>query len=114
MSEEIKAFYKKFEEDTGKMQKLTPNMFSGFSGLFQKVMSEGALSVQQKELIALAIGVAVRCEPCIVLHVKKALGVGATKEDILEAASVAAMMGGGPVVTHVPVVIDALEANGAL
>ena len=35
---------------------------------------------------------------------------GKTKEQILEAASVAMMMAGGPALTHIPVVIDTLEA----
>ena len=63
-----------------------------------------------EELIALAIGVTQRCTPCIRLHVQKCLQAGATGEQILEAASVAVMMGGGPAYTHIPVVMSALEA----
>jgi len=43
------------------------------------------------------------------LHVQKCLDAGATKEQILEAASVAVMMGGGPAYTHIPVVMETLE-----
>ncbi len=110
MANEAKEFFEKFKSDFGKMQKQLPDMVSGFSGLFSKVMKEGALSVKEKELIALAIGVAMKCEPCIRLHVQKCLAAGATKEQILEAASVATMMGGGPAYTHIPIVIDTLEA----
>ena len=49
---------------------------------------------------------ALRCEPCIQLHGKKCVEAGATREQVLEAACVAVMMGGGPVYTHVPIVID--------
>ena len=86
-------------------------MMTGFGTLFSKVMGEGVLTVREKELIALGIAVATQCEPCIKLHVKKCLGAGATKEQILEAASVAVMMAGGPGFTHVPLVIDAIEAS---
>ena len=111
MSEDVKAFYKKFEADAENMKKMTPNMMAGFGGLFQKVMGEGKLTVREKELIAVGIAVAIQCKPCIFLHVKKCLGSGATKEEILEAAQVSVMMAGGPGYTHMPEVIDALEAN---
>ena len=60
--------------------------------------------------MALGIGVAQRCKPCIVAHTKKCLEAGATKEQILEAASVAVIMNGGPAYMYIPVVIDTLEA----
>ena len=73
-------------------------------------MKDGALSLKQKELITLAAGLAVRCEPCIILHVQKCLDASASKEEILEAASVVIMMQGGPSYTYVPKVVEALEA----
>lgn len=109
MSQEIKDFFDKFKHDMVKMKEQAPDMINGFGGLFSKVMGEGSITALEKELIAVAIGVAVRCEPCIKLHVNKCLDAGATKEQILEAASVAVMMGGGPAYTHIPVVIDTLE-----
>ena len=109
MSQEITEFFEKFKNDNAKMKEQTPDMLSGFGGLFTKVMGEGALTVLEKELIAVGIAVAANCSHCIRLHVKKCVEVGATKEQILEAASVAVMMGGGPAYTHIPVVIDTLE-----
>jgi alkylhydroperoxidase/carboxymuconolactone decarboxylase family protein YurZ len=44
------------------------------------------------------------------LHVQKALSAGATKEEIFEACQVVLMMGGGPVFTHIPLVIETIEA----
>ncbi len=77
-------------------------------------MKEGALSVREKELIALGIGLAVRCVPCINLHVEKCITAGATAAQILEAAGAAVMMQGGPSFTHVPEVVRALEHFGKL
>lgn len=74
----------------------------------ESVMSEGALTARQKELIALGIGLAVRREPCINLHVEKCIEADATGEQILEAAGVAVMVQ-GEAVKHVPEVIRALE-----
>ncbi|MBN1972994.1 MAG: carboxymuconolactone decarboxylase family protein [Sedimentisphaerales bacterium] len=109
MSQEIKEYFEKFNTDSAKMKEQAPNMMNGFGNLFSKIMAEGALKTFEKELIAVGIAVAMRCEPCIKLHVKKCLDAGATKEHVLEAAGVAVMMGGGPAFTHIPVVMDTIE-----
>ena len=110
MGNATKEFYEKFAKDSAKMGELLPDAMNGFKGMFGSIMKEGALAVKEKELIALSIAVATNCTPCIRLHTKKCLDAGATKEQILEAAAVAMMMAGGPAFTHVPIVIDALEA----
>ena len=107
---DAKEFLSKFGKDLEKMKTETGGMVGAFGALFGKTMAEGTLSVKQKELIALAIAVAKQCEPCIILHVKKCVDSGATREEILEACGVAVMMSGGPGYTHIPVAIDALDA----
>jgi len=92
------------------MKECCPDLTAGFGGMFAKIMKDGALSVKEKELIALGIGVAIQCEPCIRIHTQKCIEAEATEAQILEAASVAVMMGGGPAYTHVPMVIETLEA----
>ena len=84
-------------------------VYQAFVDMEQKTYQDGNLSKKQKELIALGIGVAQRCEPCILLHVRKCLDAGATPEEIIEAAGVSVMMQGGPGYTHLPLVIQALE-----
>ena len=110
MSNDVKQWFEDFQASMAKTTKVASDAVRGFGGLFQKVMGEGSISVREKELIALGIGVALRCEPCIRLHVKKCLEVGATKEQIIEAAQVAVMMGGGPCYTYLPMVVETLEA----
>ncbi len=110
MADETKEFFEKFKNDVAKMKQQIPDAVNGFAGLFSKVMQDGALSLREKEFVALGIGVAQCCVPCIRAHAQKCLDAGATKEQILEAASVAVMMGGGPAYTHIPVVMDTLEA----
>lgn len=109
MCNDIKQWFEDFQASMAKTTKLAPDGVKGFGGLFQKVMGDGSISVREKELIALGIGVALRCEPCIRLHVKKCLELGATKEQIIEAAQVAVMMGGGPCCTYLPMVVETLE-----
>ena len=86
------------------------DLIRGFSGLHQATMKPGTLTTAEKELMALAIGLAVRCENCMYAHVQAALSAGATREQILEAAGVAVMMQGGPTYTYLPRVIEALDA----
>ncbi len=68
------------------------------------------LNIKHKEFIALGIAVSMGCEYCIYHHTAAAMKNGATEEEILEAASVAIIMGGGPAFIHIKHVIDALEA----
>lgn len=107
---ETVQFLEQFKGSVEKMKALHPDVVKGFGGLFMSVMKAGALDVKQKELVALGIAVAQRCEPCIILHVQKSLEAGNSPEEIIEAAGVAVMMQGGPAYTHLPVVIEALEA----
>jgi AhpD family alkylhydroperoxidase len=106
---EVGKFFDQWTTDQTKLKELAPEVLRGFGGLFQATMKEGALTVREKELIALGIGLAMRCLPCINLHVQKCLQAGATPEQILEAAAVAVMMQGGPSFTYVPEVMRALE-----
>ena len=113
MGESVKEFYEQFKKDQGRMQAAAPDLMKGFGTFYQAVTRKGALETKQKELVAVGIALAQSCEACIYLHVKKALGAGATRDEVLEAAAVGVMMQGGPAYTHFPYVLDALEANDA-
>ena len=56
MPKEAKDFFEKFPKDMKKMKELTGDAVDGFMGMFAKIMGEGALSVREKELVALAAG----------------------------------------------------------
>jgi AhpD family alkylhydroperoxidase len=112
MANDAKNFFDKYQDDAKKRKELAPDLVQGFSGLSGKVMTEGSLTLREKEMVALGIAVAVRCIPCIKLHVKASLAAGATKQDIMEAVSVSVLMAGGPAYTHIAVVTDTLEELG--
>jgi len=61
MVESVKEFLQQWKANNAKMQKLIPDVIKSLGGLFQSIMKNGALSLKQKELIALAVGLAVRC-----------------------------------------------------
>ena len=111
MSTRAKEYYEQNASAMRPVRASMPELVKGFAGLHQAAMKMGdALTVAQKELVALAIGLAVRCENCIYAHVQAALNAGATREQILEAAGVAVMMQGGPTYTYLPRVTEALDA----
>lgn len=92
-----------------------PDVITSFNNLTNAVLNkEGKLSIKEKQLIALGIAVSARCEYCIVFHTAGAMESGATEEEILEAASVAVYMGGGPALTNVKHVIDTIEELTAI
>lgn len=109
MTTATETFFEEFPASMENVKSEMPDVVRAFGGMFQAIMKQGALSVREKELIALGIGLAVRCVSCINMHVEKCLKAGATREQILEAAGVAVVMQGGPTYTHLPEVIKALD-----
>jgi AhpD family alkylhydroperoxidase len=71
-----------------------------FSALAQSASKAGALDARTKELIALAIGVAIRCDDCIAFHAKAAALLGASREEVEETLAMAIYMGAGPSVMY--------------
>lgn len=88
-----------------------PDVMKGFSAIAQAALKTNALDIKTKELIALAIGVATRCDDCIAFHTKAAALQGATREEILETLGMAVYMGAGPSVMYAA---HALDAYGQL
>lgn len=77
-----------------------PEAMKRFWAFDQAVFAEGALSVQQKQLIAVAVALTTQCPYCIVLHTKAARDAGASNEQLAEAALVAAGIRAGGAITH--------------
>ncbi len=100
------AHIKKF---MGTLAKGQPATMKAFSALHGAAAGDGALDSKTKELIALAIGVAARCDGCIAYHTYDALNAGATEAEILDALGVAVLMGGGPSVMYATHVVEAME-----
>lgn len=77
-----------------------PETMRGFGALHKAACAEGKVSTKTKELIALGIAIAVRCDGCIAFHTHDAIKAGASQEEILETIGVAIMMGGGPALIY--------------
>jgi AhpD family alkylhydroperoxidase len=74
----------------------TPGVMKAFGELGRAATAPGALDAKTKELIALALGVAARCDACIGFHTQALVKLGATRQEVDEALGVTTYMGGGP------------------
>ncbi len=77
----------------------SPNAGGGSAGeAFQqfvaKAFAPGAIDAVQKELMTIALSVAVQCKSCLEIHLEKARGMGIGPEEIEEAAWMGVVFGG--------------------
>jgi AhpD family alkylhydroperoxidase len=75
--------------------------------LLMATSKDAALSKKVKEMIALALGIAARCDGCIAHHLEACIREGITREELVEVIGVCQLMGGGPATVYG---IDALIA----
>lgn len=73
-----------------------PDTLKGFTAMAQAATKDGALDAKTKELIAIALSVGVRCDPCLGYHTQALVKLGCTREELAEALGMAVYMGGGP------------------
>jgi len=76
-----------------------------FSDFMRNVGSEGAISLRNKELIAIGLSVLSKCEPCVKVHVDKARSLGISDSEIGEAVWMGIAFGGAPVMMFYNTVI---------
>ena len=102
-------YYEQIKALMGQLREDIPDTMSGFAALHKGAVAPGAVDTKTKELIALGIAVAVRCDGCIAFHVHDAIEAGATRTEILEAVGVAVLMGGGPALMYGAEALAALD-----
>lgn len=86
-----------------------PEVMKGFGQMAQAALKPDALDTRTKELIALAISVAIRCDACITFHAKAAVKAGASDEEIAETMGLAVYMGAGPSVMYAAQALEAVS-----
>lgn len=78
------------------LRKDQQELMTAFGDMARAATRDGALDKKTKELIALALGVAARCDGCIGFHAQALVKLGATKAELEETLAMAVYMGGGP------------------
>jgi AhpD family alkylhydroperoxidase len=91
----------------------TPDVMKSFGTLGRAALADGALDKKTKELIALALGVASRCDPCIGFHAQALAKLGTSRQELDEMLGVAVYMGGGPSLMYAASAIAAFDEFAA-
>jgi len=103
MLEDPKTFLESLHNAGNKYARVDMETLKAFGKLNETVLNSGVLDRKTKSLMCVAIGIANRCEYCIAARIAQAVEAGATREELIETASVGLLMGGslamGPLVT---------------
>lgn len=86
-----------------------PEPMKAFSALARAALEPKALDTRTKELIALAIAVATRCDGCIAFHAQAAQRHGASRDEVMETMGMAIYMGAGPSVMYAAQALEAFD-----
>ena len=96
MVENYKELIASVSANTAKLRKGIPDVMQGFNAMAGAAGKDGVLDAKTKELIAMALSVAARCDPCVGYHAKALVELGASRAQVAEALGMAVYMGGGP------------------
>lgn len=81
-----------FEE----FRRLSSKVTGGLLRMRQAAFREGTVPAKYKLLTAIAISIAIRCEPCIRAYVQMAIDKGVSQDELIEFLEVAMTMQGCP------------------
>ena len=90
------AFMDRTVAEIGVLSPEIPGTVAGFNKMGAAAKKSGALSEKTKEIMALGIAIATRCDSCIGFHIKSLIRLGLTRAELCEALAMATYMGGGP------------------
>ncbi len=100
MSKEFKQIADDVTNGVGVIRQGAPDAMKAFGALASAATATHALDTKTKELMALAIGIAVHCDGCVAYHTRMAHKHGATAEEVAETVALAIYMGGGPAAVY--------------
>ena len=87
----------------------SPEVTKAFSAMAKAATEAGVLDTKTKELIALAISVAIRCDGCVAFHSQAAVKQGASREEVMEVMGMALYMGAGPSLMYAAQAVEAFD-----
>lgn len=96
----------------GQLRSDVPDTMRAFSQLAQAAGRDGALDRKTKELIAMALSVAARCDPCLGYHAQSLVKLGATRAEFEDMLGMCIYMGGGPALMYAGKALQAYEEFG--
>lgn len=112
MVENYEQLIAEISSNTAKMRADIPDVMRGFGAMAQAAGKAGALDEKTKELIAMALSVGARCDPCIGFHAKALVKYGASRAEVQEMLGMCVYMGGGPSLMYAASALKAYEEFG--
>ena len=112
MNKSYKEITASVSRSLAKLRADIPETTRGFSALAQAAGKPGALDAKTKELIAMALSVAARCDPCLGFHADTLVKLGCTRAEFEEMLGMCVYMGGGPSLMYAAHALEAYEQYG--
>ena len=103
-------FLQEVWQSVGRLAETSPDTIAGYQALHGAGAKTNHLDAKIRELICIAVAVTTRCDGCIANHVKRAVELGASKEEIVEALGVAVAMNAGAALAYSGRAMDAYTA----
>ncbi len=109
MSDRLTEFREFRERMNARILELDNLEIRRFFALDERAYRDGALSSRTKELLGLVSSTVLRCDDCIAYHLIRCREEGLSEDEIVEALSVALVVGGSIVIPHLRRGIDLMD-----
>ena len=108
-----KDIAQQFKKGMATLREAMPETIPAMANFMGVAAKDGALTYREKELVAIGVALYTNCPECIAVHCQKAFEAGCTREEILEAAGMAMVFGGGPTLaSSATILLDAINEFG--
>jgi AhpD family alkylhydroperoxidase len=104
-------YQKQIQQQIAEIGRSNRDVLKGYRVLSNAGDTTNLLGGKTRELIAIAVAVTRQCDGCIVTHVDAAIKQGASKEEIIEALSVAIAVNTGATLIFSSRVMDAFSSK---
>jgi AhpD family alkylhydroperoxidase len=105
-------YLKENSHNIRRLPELKPEAYKAFIEFSSQVFKDGALSNKIKQLMAVAVAHTTQCPWCIDAHVKRAMELGATDEELAEAVLVAMEIRAGGAFSHAGIAFGIAAEQG--
>ncbi len=100
MSNQVEEFNAYRERMNDKILKDNNKIIKRIFNLDTNAFAPGALDVKTKELLGLVASTVLRCDDCVKYHLETSYKEGISKAEVVEALSIATLVGGTIVIPH--------------
>ncbi|WP_026839440.1 carboxymuconolactone decarboxylase family protein [Gillisia sp. JM1] len=100
MTNNVEEFNAYRERMNGKLLGDNNKIIKRIFNLDTNAFAPGALDVKTKELLGLVASTVLRCDDCVKYHLETSYNHGLSKEEVMEALSIATLVGGTIVIPH--------------